>query len=155
MTGTENQASELSADDARSPNTGRGRAKLFGPRKSPIAILTASPAANRRKKEKLIDQVRALAHDARPGTSPWQLDRARHRWRRIGPAGPGHEQRLVAQFRAACEDFYRACSGQDAPATRQRPAESALGATDRSAPTSPARVISPPTTPTAEPGDHQ
>jgi hypothetical protein len=122
------------------------RPRWAGARENAVAILTATPKANRRKKQRLVNEVRVLARDARMGTSPWQLDRSRHRWRRLGSAGPGHDQRLVWQFRRACEDFYRACGGEALNETRERPPESALGpprkmrrlrARSLSAPTSP------------------
>lgn len=73
--------------------------------------LKALVRANRRKKRKLINAVRASAHSGDIRTTAHKVIGAKRRWEMVGSAGSEYDAGLQREFERACDDFrerYRA-----------------------------------------------
>jgi hypothetical protein len=91
---------------------GLPRLELIARCGGPLAVAAAVEERNRKTKETVIDEARAIAHAAGAQTDRTALDDILDRWTRIGSAGSEHDASLRWQLTDACADFFGDCEAK-------------------------------------------
>ncbi|MFQ5877999.1 MAG: DUF349 domain-containing protein [Acidobacteriota bacterium] len=80
--------------------------RFFGRRKADLAERRAEWVTNLEAKEALCARAEALAESRQWRETAEQIKRLQAKWRKIGPVGRKHSERIWRRFHAACDRFF-------------------------------------------------
>lgn len=84
---------------------GRHNVAFLGGSGDPFATPAAVEKSNRRKKRKLVNQAREVAHEPNLHVAASRMVMLKRRWELVGPGGSEYESGLRKRFERACDEL--------------------------------------------------